>query len=92
MKTSIACEILYLFNDITGGKLGMWIVSGTGLICCSLAVLIGFVPPTQIPIDNLAFFEAFLCGGLVLFVAIPWFLAKKMGNKLSVSCRAYVPF
>ena len=23
MKTSIACEILYLFNDITGGKLGM---------------------------------------------------------------------
>jgi len=62
---------------IPGGKLGMWIVAGTGLLCCVSAVLIGFIPPTQIPIGNTLFFQAFLLGGLVIFLVIPWLLAKK---------------
>lgn len=62
---------------IPGGNLVMWLVAGTGLICCLIAMLIGFVPPTQIPINNIFFFEAFLFGGLFLFVALPWWFAKK---------------
>lgn len=62
---------------VPGGHAGIWLVSGTGLTCCVLAILIGFIPPTQIPIDNLAFFEGFLIGGLLLFVLIPWFLSKR---------------
>jgi glutamate:GABA antiporter len=62
---------------IPGGNLSMWLVAGIGTLCCLITILIGFIPPTQIPIDNLMFFEAFLVGGLVLFVAIPWLLAKK---------------
>ena len=86
MMFSAAIKLRYSQPDqprayrVPGGKAGMWLVSGTGLTCCLLAILIGFVPPTQIPIDNIAFFEAFLCGGLVIFVAIPWFLAKRNGN------------
>lgn len=60
---------------IPGGLVGMWITAGTGLLCCLLAIVIGFVPPTQIPIDNAALFVSFLAGGLVIFTAIPWFLA-----------------
>ena len=62
---------------IPGGKLGIWLVAGTGLICCLLTILIGFVPPTQIPIKDTFFFQAFLVGGLVIFVMVPWFLAKR---------------
>lgn len=62
---------------IPGGKAGMWLVAGVGFICCSVTILIGFVPPTQIPIQNPLFFQAFLVGGLVVFVALPWLLAKK---------------
>lgn len=62
---------------IPGGNIVMWIVAGTGIICCVLAMLIGFVPPSQIPVGNVYIFEAFLIGGLVLFVVVPWFLAKK---------------
>nr|WP_269570235.1 APC family permease [Legionella tunisiensis] len=62
---------------IPGGNLVMWLVAGIGLICCLVAMLIGFVPPTQIPINNIFLFEAFLFGGLFLFVALPWWFAKK---------------
>lgn len=62
---------------VPGGNLMMWIVSGAGLVCCALAMLIGFVPPSQIPVGNVFIFEGFLIGGLVLFVLIPWVLAKR---------------
>ncbi len=62
---------------IPGGKIGIWLVAGIGLLCCLSAILIGFVPPTQIPVGNIIFFEAFLVGGLILFALIPWLLAKK---------------
>jgi putative glutamate/gamma-aminobutyrate antiporter len=62
---------------IPGGNIVMWLVSGIGIICCLAAMFVGFVPPTQIPIGNVFFFESFLIGGLTLFVLIPWFLAKK---------------
>ncbi len=62
---------------VPGGNIMMWIVSGAGLVCCALAMLIGFVPPSQIPVGNVYIFEGFLIGGLVLFVLIPWMLAKR---------------
>lgn len=65
---------------IPGGNWGVWIVAGTGLLCCLLTIMIGFVPPTQIPIENVTFFEAFLIGGMLLFVLVPWCLAKKNGK------------
>lgn len=62
---------------IPGGFFGIWLVAGTGLVCCLATALIGFVPPTQIPVNNTVFFQAFLLGGLLLFVLIPWILSKK---------------
>ncbi|WED44485.1 APC family permease [Legionella cardiaca] len=62
---------------IPGGNGVMCLVAGIGTLCCIGAMLIGFVPPTQIPIDNIYFFEGFLIGGLFLFVVLPWWFAKK---------------
>lgn len=62
---------------IPGGNKMMWFVSGTGIVCCISAMIVGFAPPSQIPIGNVFIFESFLIGGLVLFVLIPWFFAKK---------------
>lgn len=62
---------------IPGGNIGIWLIAGIGLISCVATILIGFVPPTQIPIENTALFELFLVGGLIFFVLVPWFLAKK---------------
>ncbi len=62
---------------IPGGNAGMWLVAGTGIVCCGVTILIGFIPPTQIPIENTLFFQAFLVVGLFVFVMVPWFLAKK---------------
>lgn len=62
---------------IPGGNIVMWLVAGTGLFCCLVAMAIGFVPPTQIPIGSFSFFETFLIGGLFIFVVLPWIFAKK---------------
>lgn len=62
---------------IPGGNLVMWIVSGLGILCCFAAMLAGFVPPSQIPIGNVYIFESFLVGGLLLFVGVPWYFAKR---------------
>jgi amino acid transporter len=62
---------------IPGGFFGIWLVAGTGLLCCIVTILIGFIPPTQIPFKNPLLFQGFLCGGLIIFVLIPWLLAKR---------------
>lgn len=62
---------------VPGGNLVMWFICIIGILCCLTAMLLGFIPPSQIPIDNVALFETFLIGGLALFVIVPWFLAKK---------------
>jgi len=62
---------------VPGGNLMLWIISSAGILCCVGAMAIGFVPPTQIPVGNIYLFEGFLVGGLILFVLIPWFAAKK---------------
>ena len=66
---------------IPGNNSVMWVVAGSGILCCILTVIIGFLPPTQIPIKNVFWFECFLGGGLIIFVALPWLCAKNYGIK-----------
>ncbi|OGV36601.1 MAG: transporter [Legionellales bacterium RIFCSPHIGHO2_12_FULL_35_11] len=62
---------------IPGGKFGIWFVAGMGFLCCLVTIIIGFVPPSQINMENVIFFEGFLISGLILFVVVPWLLAKR---------------
>lgn len=68
---------------IPGGKLGMWLVAGTGFVCCVLAILIGFIPPTQIPVGNTLFFQSFLFIGLLVFLAIPYLMTRRQNDRLT---------
>lgn len=59
---------------IPGGNLGMWLVSGIGIIGALFAVVVGFFPPDQVETGNLLFFELFLIGGMVIFCAMPFII------------------
>jgi putative glutamate/gamma-aminobutyrate antiporter len=56
---------------IPGGNLGMWLVACVGLLGAFFAIAIGYVPPTQLQIGNIVFYEAFLIIGLVVMCAVP---------------------
>jgi amino acid transporter len=61
---------------IPGGKIGIWLVAGIGLICCLTTIAIGFAPPSQINVGGYILFDGFLVAGLIIFVLVPWFLVK----------------
>lgn len=53
---------------------GVWTVGLIGTLSSALAFLMGFVPPSQIKIGNLFFYEAFLMGGISLMCLIPYLI------------------
>jgi amino acid transporter len=50
---------------------GMWIVACIGMLSSIFAIILVFVPPAQINVGSLAFFESFLGIGLAVMIAIP---------------------
>ncbi len=50
------------------GKPGLFIISGAGIISCSVAILLSFLPPEQIPVGNYLNYELMLAGSFVLFL------------------------
>ncbi len=51
---------------VPGGKFGIWIVSGLGILSSAFALLIGFFPPAQIITGNRAFYISFLAVCIVI--------------------------
>lgn len=58
------------------GNVGMWVVCLAGIIASAFTALIGFVPPSQVEIGNIFFYEGFLIAGFAVFYILPWFLYK----------------
>lgn len=63
---------------IPGGKVGMWLVSGTGIAVCLLTFLIGFMPPAQVSVGRVTVYEMVLIGGIFLLCAPPLLLRKRL--------------
>ena len=59
---------------IPGGKIGMWIVAGIGTLVSLGVLVIGFIPPAQLILGNIFYYELFLILGVVLFVAVPFII------------------
>ncbi|HEY2809955.1 MAG TPA: APC family permease [Rhabdochlamydiaceae bacterium] len=56
---------------IPGGKCGIWIVGGLGILSSLFATIMGFFPPSQIPTGNVFFYVLFLFVSLVLSCIAP---------------------
>lgn len=57
---------------IPGGAWGVWIVSGMGMLTCLTAILLGFLPPTQIGIGQVWRYELLLISGMIIFCLPPF--------------------
>ncbi len=57
---------------IPGGKPGLWIVCLLGLSSSILTAIIGFFPPSQIPVGNVVIYEIVIIGGVLLGCLLPW--------------------
>jgi len=56
---------------IPGGKVGMWLVSGVGLLTVLIIMFVDFFPPKQVPVGNTAQYVATLGVGIIIMVLIP---------------------
>ncbi len=56
---------------IPGGKAGIWIVSGVGILSSAFALVIGFFPPSQIQTGSVAFYVSFLVLGIIVACFAP---------------------
>jgi len=50
---------------------GMWLAASIGILASLFALFIAFVPPTQLAIGNVVFYETFLIGGFVFMIILP---------------------
>lgn len=70
---------------IPGGSKGTTLVSVLGIFGCGVAILLGFLPPESVHIDNLLHYDLTLIISILLFLAIPWLLNKRNQKEQSRS-------
>lgn len=56
---------------IPGGKAGIWIVGGIGVLTMVFVIVISMVPPANLKVGSPLFYTAFQLSGLVIFLIIP---------------------
>lgn len=59
----------------------IWLVSSIGMITCILAIILGFLPPSDIKITSLFRYEACLIGGILLFTITPLLIYQYSSRK-----------
>jgi glutamate:GABA antiporter len=67
---------------VPGKKLGIWTVCLLGSLSCFVVILLGFLPPSEIPFQSLVAYEAILVGGMAIFCLVPYFLYAKRKRRL----------
>ncbi len=58
--------------EVPGGKIGMWIIAGIGIISCAVAILFGFFPPSQISTGSVGVYVGLLVIGYIVLGSIPF--------------------
>lgn len=67
---------------IPGKNWGIWLVGSVGILTCIGAIIIGFIPPADVPINNTVLYEIILVLGIIGFSVLPFLIqAKKNKSK-----------
>lgn len=61
---------------VPGGKLGIWLVGGIGILICLFVFLIGFIPPSSHEVGHLWIFQGYLLLGLILLSLPPAYFIR----------------
>ena len=61
---------------IPGGNLGIWLTGLVGIAACIFAIIVGLIPPTNMHIAHVGWYEALLIGGCLVFSLIPLAIYK----------------
>ncbi|MGO3719868.1 MAG: amino acid permease [Mesonia hippocampi] len=61
---------------VPGGKTGIWSIAGIGLLAVVFAFIVGFVPPSQLPVGSPILYVTLVTAGLVIFVSAPLIINK----------------
>jgi amino acid transporter len=65
---------------LPGGNIWMWSVAGMGIFACFATLLLGFLPPQQLQLGKIGWYELILLGGM-LIVGSSAFVVIKLGKK-----------
>lgn len=63
---------------IPGGNAGMWAVGLVGLAAVVFAFVVGFFPPSDLPVGSPAVYTGVIVGGVVVFFGAPFVIRKLM--------------
>lgn len=74
LKLRVSQPNLHRPYMVPGGKWGIWVFAIIGIFACLSAIVLGFIPPAQLPANNLLFYELFLGLGVFIMVAFPFTL------------------
>lgn len=76
---------------IPGGKWGMWIVAGAGLVGSFVTFIIGFIPPDNIKIGSVWHYEGLLLAGLLAMTVIPFITYLLVKQRTEPEVAAILP-
>jgi putative glutamate/gamma-aminobutyrate antiporter len=57
--------------QVPGGTFGMILLAGIGLLGVVFALVVGFFPPSNLPVGNPALYVGLVAAGMVVFVGLP---------------------
>ena len=56
---------------VPGGTAGMWLVAGVGFAGVVFAFIVGFFPPSQLPVGSPTLYVSLVVGGTIVFTGLP---------------------
>lgn len=71
--------------QIPGGLVGIGLVCGLGIVTCTGAIILGFLPPSRIVIGGIVRYEAILIFGMLVCCLLPLFLYRAKAKELAFS-------
>ena len=56
---------------VPGGNAGMWVIAGVGFAGVVFAFIVGFFPPSQLPVGSPRLYVSLVVAGAVIFTGLP---------------------